>query len=83
MAKAIVMIRLKEQVSDPSGRTVLKRLNSLGFNEVKDARIGKIIELEFSTNDMETVKKRTEEMCAKLLSSSVTEEAQIVSIIDT
>jgi phosphoribosylformylglycinamidine synthase len=55
---------------DSAGRTVASSLNHLGFDEVKDARIGKLIHLEVEKVD----ESRIKEMCQKLLANTVIEE---------
>ena len=44
--KARVVVTLKKSVLDPQGQAVTRALGSLGFSEVKEARLGKIIELD-------------------------------------
>ena len=44
--KVKVYVTLKAGVLDPQGQAVQKTLGRMGFAEVKDARIGKYIELE-------------------------------------
>ena len=44
--KAKVFVTLKRGVLDPQGKAIAHALNSLGFDEVVDARQGKVIELD-------------------------------------
>lgn len=44
--KATVLVRLKGEVLDPQGRAVHGALEKLGFANVADVRIGKLIEIE-------------------------------------
>lgn len=46
--KATVLVRLKGEVLDPQGRAVHGALEKQGFANVKDVRIGKLIEIELS-----------------------------------
>ena len=57
-----------------------RALGSLGFNEVKDVRLGKIIELDLEAKDPAEAKKRVQEMCEKLLANTVIEEYQVEEI---
>ena len=75
--KARVVVRLKQSVLDPQGQAVTRALASLGFNEVKDVRLGKIIELDLEAKDPAQARKRLEEMCEKLLANTVIEEYRI------
>ncbi len=71
--KAKVFIRLKEGVLDVQGQVVKKSLINLGFEEVEDVRIGKLVELKLSDGNPERVR----EMCEKLLANPVVEDYQI------
>jgi len=65
-----VYVTLKPSLLDSAGRTVSDSLNSLGFDEVNGARIGKMIEL-----NLESVEEaRVKEMCDKLLANPVIED---------
>ena len=75
--KARVVVTLKQSVLDPQGLAVGRALGSLGFSEVKDVRLGKIIELEIDAKDKAEAKKRVEQMCEKLLANTVIEEYRV------
>jgi phosphoribosylformylglycinamidine synthase subunit PurS len=72
--KVKVEVRLKGVVLDPQGKSVLSALNNLGFDEVRDARVGKLIELRIKDRNAESVRKRVGDMCSKLLSNPVIED---------
>ena len=72
-----VAIKLKPAILDPQGKAVLRSLQQLGYNEVKDVRIGKIINLEVEGEDMEQIASRTEEMSKKLLANPLMEDFAI------
>jgi phosphoribosylformylglycinamidine synthase len=76
--KARVVVTLKQSVLDPQGQAVTRALGSLGFSEVKDVRLGKIIELDLDLQDTGEAKKRLEQMCEKLLANTVIEEYRVV-----
>jgi phosphoribosylformylglycinamidine synthase subunit PurS len=78
--KARVVVTLKKSVLDPQGLAVGRALGSLGFNEVKDVRLGKIIELELDARDAAEAKKRVQDMCEKLLANTVIEEYRVEEI---
>ena len=75
--KVKIEVKLKPVVLDPQGKTVLQALNNLGYDEVEDARIGKLIELRLSDGSEANVRERVDEMCAKLLSNPVIENFEI------
>lgn len=72
-----VEVKLKPVVLDPQGKTVLSSLHHLGFNEVEDCRVGKLIELRLSDTSLSEIEKRVDEMCKKLLSNPVIETYSI------
>jgi phosphoribosylformylglycinamidine synthase PurS subunit len=72
--KVKVEVKLKPVVLDPQGKTVLTALHNLGYGNVEDARIGKLIELRIMDSDASNVKKIVEDMCKKLLSNPVIED---------
>ena len=78
--KARVVVTLKKSVLDPQGQAVSRALGALGFGEVKDVRLGKIIELEVDSKDPAEAKKRVEQMCEKLLANTVIEEYRVEEI---
>ena len=67
--KAKIYITLKPGVLDPQGKAVHQALAQLGFNEVRDVRVGKYIEVELAKNSEERVRQ----MCDKLLANTVIE----------
>lgn len=74
MAKARVYVTLKEGILDPQGKAVLRALNSLGYDEVEEVRIGKYMELELSGDDAGRLKSRLGEMSEKLLANQAIED---------
>lgn len=77
MASATVKITLKEGILDPQGKTVLRALKSLGYDEVEDLRVGKYMELRLSGEDRERLEERLGEMCEKLLANPIIEDYQM------
>ncbi len=72
--KAKVYVTLKKSVLDPQGKAVQHALATLGFNEVKDVRMGKYIELELGAVDRVQADQKIKAMCEKLLANTVIEE---------
>ena len=75
--KVKIEVKLKPGVLDPQGKTVLQALNNLGYKEVEDARIGKLIELRLNEGSAERVRERVNDMCVKLLSNPVIENFEV------
>ena len=74
---ARVYVGLKPGVLDPQGRTIARSLNDLGYDEVKDAKQGKVIELVLDDTDREIAQARVTEMCERLLANTVIESYRI------
>ncbi|WP_050613876.1 phosphoribosylformylglycinamidine synthase subunit PurS [Bacillus testis] len=73
MYKVKVYVTLRESVLDPQGTAVKQSLNSLGYSEAKDVRIGKYMELSIgkSGRDVDGIVK---DICEKLLVNTVIED---------
>ena len=73
--KIEVRTTLKKGILDPQGQAVAKGLDALGFEDVNEVRVGKLIELELKDREnKEEVKKEVEDMCEKLLANPVIED---------
>jgi phosphoribosylformylglycinamidine synthase len=73
MTKVNVYVTLRESVVDPQGIATKEALQTLGFNEVENVRVGKVIELELNGSSSE-IDARVKEMCDKLLINKVIED---------
>lgn len=73
MTKVNVYVTLRESVVDPQGIAAKDALQTLGFNEVQNVRIGKLIELELD-GSAAAIESRVTEMCEKLLINQVIED---------
>ncbi|MEN2467839.1 phosphoribosylformylglycinamidine synthase subunit PurS [Ornithinibacillus sp. JPR2-1] len=74
MRTVTVYITLKQGVLDPQGKAIQESLNSLGYKEVEEARVGKYIEM--TIEDGPKLEDRVKEMCDKLLANPVIEDYQ-------
>ena len=70
---AKVSIILKAGIADPQGQTIERALPALGYDAVKNVRVGKLIELEVEAEDAVDAKSSVEEMCERLLANPVIE----------
>ncbi len=71
--KAHVYVTLKREVLDPQGDAVRRALGALGFDHVKNVRVGKLIELELD-EDEKQAEGDLQAMCEKLLANPVIED---------
>jgi phosphoribosylformylglycinamidine synthase subunit PurS len=72
--KARVLIRLKTGILDAQGASVRHALEGLGFLEVRDVRVGKVLDLDLDGTSGEDARRRVDEMCARLLVNPVIED---------
>ena len=64
----------KEAILDPQGKAVAASLHSLGYEEVGDVRLGKLILLHLTGENEEAARRRADEMCRRLLANEVIED---------
>lgn len=71
MFEAKVTIGLKKGVSDPEGANTLKALKLLGFDNVKEAKMIRTVDLLIDGKNKDEVNKSVEQMCQRLLTNPV------------
>ncbi|MBF0458399.1 MAG: phosphoribosylformylglycinamidine synthase subunit PurS [Nitrospirae bacterium] len=73
--KAEIYVKLKPVVLDPQGKAVSGGLRNLGFDGVKDVRVGKYIVLTLDEGmTAAEAEEKVKAMCEKLLVNTVIEE---------
>ena len=72
--RAKIFISYKNGVLDPQGKAVERSLHTLGYEEVRDVRMGKYLEIELDAPSRDTAEARLREMCDKLLANPVIED---------
>jgi phosphoribosylformylglycinamidine synthase PurS subunit len=72
--RAKIFISFKHGVLDPQGKAVERSLHTLGYEEVRDVRMGKYLEIELEAPSRESAEARLREMCDKLLANPVIED---------
>ena len=72
-----VRVKLKEQVLDPQGEAIRRVLGGLGYSEITQVRVGKLMILEVAGTDAKAVQARVEEACREVLSNPVIEEFEV------
>ena len=75
--KVRVLVRLKPGILDVQGAAVKRALGGLGFTDVADLRVGKVIELEVDAVNAAAARARVDEMCQKLLANPILEDYAI------
>lgn len=72
--RAEIYIILKNTVADPQGLTIKHALESLGYQNLKDVRIGKMILVNINSEDKKGTEQQINEMCKKLLANPIIED---------
>jgi phosphoribosylformylglycinamidine synthase subunit PurS len=77
--KATVLVRLKQEVLDPQGDAVKRALSVLGFDGVREVRIGKLIEIDLgaTTESAAEVEARLKKMADEMLANTVIEDYEV------
>ena len=69
--KVRIVVTLKPGVLDPQGKAVKQSLENLGFDRIRNVRVGKVIDIELE--NVESVENYIKSMCEKLLVNPVIE----------
>ena len=75
-----VQIAPRRGILDPQGKAVADALHSLGFDNVRDAHIGRFVTLDLDAADEAAATAAARIMCERLLANPVTEDYQIGSV---
>jgi phosphoribosylformylglycinamidine synthase PurS subunit len=77
--KATVLVRVKGEVLDPQGDAVRRALGKLGFEGVKDVRVGKIVEIEIDDAHAKApdLRERLAKMADAMLANPVIEDYEV------
>lgn len=67
MFKAKVLVKRRPSILDPQGMAVEKGAKHLGFNNIRETRIGKYVEFTLDLKDRKTAEVELNEYCNKLL----------------
>lgn len=71
---AKILVTLKNGILDPQGKTVKHALENLGFDQIYEVRMGKLIQLKFNDVTKKEAERITTEACKKLLANPVIED---------
>jgi phosphoribosylformylglycinamidine synthase subunit PurS len=75
--KVRVLVRLKPGILDVQGAAVKRALVGLGFHDVTELRVGKVIEVDVDASNAVEARGRADEMCRKLLANPILEDYTI------
>lgn len=65
---------------DPQGKAVADALHALGFDAVRDVRIGRHIVVDATAPDAAAAEQLARAMCQKLLANPVTEDFELARV---
>lgn len=72
--KAKIHVTLKPGILDPQGKAIEHALDSLGFKNASNVRVGKYMEVELKQDDKAKAEAEVKQMCEKLLANTIVEE---------
>jgi len=75
--KATVHVFLKPGVLDVQGKAVENALHGLGWADVKDVRVGRVITFDVGGTDAAAAEAEVKAMCDKLLANTVIESYRV------
>jgi phosphoribosylformylglycinamidine synthase len=71
--KAVVHVFLKPGVLDVQGKAVQSALHGLGWSDVDNVRVGRVIEFDLAGEDAAGARAQVDAMCQRLLANPVIE----------
>lgn len=79
MSQYQLEIRVKPRpgLLNPEGKAIHHALNSLGWGDVSDVRVGKAIYVDLEAASPEAAVEAAEAMCRKILANPVTENFEV------
>lgn len=72
--KAKIHVTLKSGILDPQGKAIEHALETLGFKNASNVRMGKYLELELRETTKDRAEAEVKAMCEKLLANTIIEE---------
>jgi phosphoribosylformylglycinamidine synthase subunit PurS len=74
IVKAKIHVTLKQGILDPQGKAIEHALDSLGFKNAANVRVGKYMEVDLQEKDKAKAEAEVKQMCEKLLANTIVEE---------
>jgi phosphoribosylformylglycinamidine synthase PurS subunit len=74
---ARVEVSHRPGIADPAGATVERALPALGYTNVTQVHMGKVISLVVTAADADAARVQVEEMCERLLANPVIESYEV------
>lgn len=77
MYKASIYVTLRPSILDPQGKATREAMSHLGYDSVKEVRMGKYIQMWIDEAQEADARRIAEEACQKLLANPVVENYEI------
>jgi phosphoribosylformylglycinamidine synthase PurS subunit len=74
---ARVEVSHRPGIADPAGATVERALPALGYTNVGQVHIGKVVRLVVDAPDADSARTQVDEMCERLLANPVIESYEV------
>jgi phosphoribosylformylglycinamidine synthase len=74
-----VEVRLRPGIADPQGSTIERSLPTLGFDGIREVRVGKSIRFVIEAADEAAARAEVDDLCGRFLTNPVIEDA-VVSV---
>jgi len=71
---ARITVTPRPELNDPQGRAVRRALETLGFDEAQNVRVGKYLEVTLDLESRSRAEARVRDMCERLLANQVIED---------
>jgi phosphoribosylformylglycinamidine synthase subunit PurS len=76
-----VLVTLKPGLADPQGRAVEGALPALGWTNVSEVRVGKLVRLVLDADSADAARAQVEAMAERFLSNPVIEDSRVDEVI--
>lgn len=72
-----VEVMLRPGIADPQGSTIERSLPTLGFDGIRDVRVGKSIRFLIDAADETSARAEVDDLCRRFLTNPVIEDAKV------
>ncbi len=78
-----IAIERKEAILDPQGKATEHALSSLGFNQIENTRIGKLVRLSIDAPTKNDARRIAHDASDKLLANPIMETYTVIEVTET
>jgi phosphoribosylformylglycinamidine synthase subunit PurS len=73
-----IAVTLKDGLLDPQGKAVEEALPTMGWTNVRDVRVGKLVRMTVDADDEASARATAEEVARRLLANPVIEDVTVL-----